>query len=89
MDEPRWLTLARGEIGVAEKPGAADDPRILAYYRDAGHPEIRHDEVAWCAAFVGACLKRSGIAPTGSLMARSYLRWGQPLARPRPGRSPS
>src|SRR5581483_849958 len=42
-------------------------------------------EVAWCAAFVGACLERAGVAGTRSLMARSYLAWGEPLPEPRTG----
>ena len=46
---------------------------------------LPHDEVPWCAAFVGACLERAGIASTRSLMARSYLGWGAG-ARRRPPR---
>ncbi len=48
-------------------------------FRDVGQPASLHDEVAWCAAFVGACLERAGLASTRSLMARSYSRWGAPL----------
>ena len=83
--EPAWMTLARRDLGVTEQPGAADDARILRYFRDAGHGEVRHDEVAWCAAFAGACLERAGIRSTRSLMARSYLAWGVALAEPRLG----
>jgi uncharacterized protein (TIGR02594 family) len=43
------------------------------------------DAVPWCAAFVGAILKRTGVKPSGSLMARSYLNWGTPLKTPKPG----
>ncbi|HWK38875.1 MAG TPA: TIGR02594 family protein, partial [Hyphomicrobium sp.] len=32
-----------------------------------------------CAAFAGACLERAGFASTRSLMARSYLRWGEEI----------
>ena len=49
----------------------------MAYFRDAGHPEVVDDATAWCAAFVGAMLKRAGIGNTGSLAARSYLKWGE------------
>ena len=80
--EPAWLTLARTQLGIHEGVGAANNPRVLGYYADAAHPEIRGDDVAWCAAFVGAMLKRSGIKPSGSLAARSYEAWGQPLAKP-------
>jgi uncharacterized protein (TIGR02594 family) len=83
--DPSWLTMARRELGVKEAPGSADSAKVLAYYREAGHQEVKHDETAWCAAFVGAMLVRAGVKPSGSLMARSYLKWGMPLAAPRPG----
>ena len=85
MDQPRWLELAWADLGVAEAPGAANNPRVVRYYADAGHPEVTADEVAWCAAFVGACLERAGVASTRSLMARSYLAWGEALDEPRTG----
>ena len=83
--EPKWLTLARAELGVREGAGAANSPTVLKYYEDAGHPEVDHDDVAWCAAFVGAMLKRAGLPHSGSLAARSYLQWGKAVAKPYPG----
>lgn len=72
------IDLAVKEIGVKEwKDG--ENPVILAYFKDAGHPQIVDDETAWCAAFVGAMLKRLGLKPTGSLLARSYLNYGTPV----------
>ena len=72
--------LAKAEIGVTEwKKG--DNPKIVAYFKDAGHPQVKDDETAWCAAFVGAMLKRSGAKGTGKLSARSYLDWGAPVKR--------
>lgn len=85
MQQPPWLAPAWAELGQKEVAGSSDNRRILAFYRDAGHPEIAHDETAWCAAFVGACLVRSGIDGTASLMARSYLSWGEPIEEPRIG----
>ncbi len=85
VPEPQWLLLARRDIGTAERPGKLSNPVITRYFADAGHPSIRDDAVAWCAAFVGACLARSGVKPTGSLMARSYLAWGERLKSPRVG----
>ena len=84
-NEPAWMALARSDLGQAEIAGTADNPRVLAYYRDVGHPEVGHDEVAWCAAFVGSCLERAGVKSTRSLLARSYLSWGEPLGQPAPG----
>jgi len=85
MDQPQWLAEAWAELGQREVSGGADNPRIAALFRDAGQPTPLHDEVAWCAAFVGACLERAGLTSTRSLMARSYLRWGAPLEEGRFG----
>lgn len=63
-------------IGTTEIKGNADNPVIMAMYREVGHDWVEHDEVAWCAAFVGAMLERSGIRSTRKLNARSYLEWG-------------
>lgn len=85
MDQPAWLAAAWAEFGVREKPGAANALPVLAYFAEAGHRQIRDDATPWCAAFLGAMLKRAGIAPSGSLMARSYLKWGETIAAPRLG----
>ncbi len=85
MNQPPWLAHAWAELGQLEIAGSADNARIVAMYREAGHPEIAHDETAWCAAFLGACLSRAGIRGTQSLMARSYLTWGSALDEGRPG----
>ena len=82
---PKWYQLALAERGIQEGPGPTDNPRVLAYYRDAGHLEIAHDAVPWCAAFVGAMLSRAGVKPSGQLNARSYLDWGRPLSQPARG----
>lgn len=71
--------LALAEIGTVEW-AKGSNPKVVAYYRDAGHPEIIDDSVAWCAAFVGAMLHRAGIKPSGKLTALSYLDWGQEIA---------
>jgi uncharacterized protein (TIGR02594 family) len=85
MDQPKWLSEAWRELGQREVPGAVDNARVVAMYRDAGHGELQHDETAWCAAFAGACLVRAGLKGSGSLMARSYLSWGEDAHEPRTG----
>lgn len=82
--EPSWIAIAKTQLGTHEGVGPKDNPKVLQYFVDAAHPEIKHDETAWCAAFVGAMLKRAGIKPSGSLAARSYEAWGQPT----PGNKP-
>jgi uncharacterized protein (TIGR02594 family) len=76
---PPWLVRAWADFGVTAVSGQGTSARVHAYYADAGHYEVAGDDVAWCAAFVGACLERSGVRSTRSLMARSYLAFGDPL----------
>ena len=80
-----WMSIAKKELGVTEISGDKNNNTILEYFKDSGHPEISNDETAWCAAFVGAILKRAGIKNTGSLMARSYLNWGEKITEPMVG----
>ena len=77
----RVLDIAKEEIGVKEYPGSQSNPRILEYQR-AMRPKVLQDEVPWCAAFVNWVLAQAGIAGTGSPMARSFLKWGEPLKSP-------
>ncbi len=85
MNQPDWLVAAWRELGVREVAGARDNPRILAMFKDSGHETVVRDEVAWCAAFVGACLERGGRRGSRSLMARSYLQWGEDARELRTG----
>jgi uncharacterized protein (TIGR02594 family) len=85
MQQPEWLAAAWAELGQREISGSADNARIRGFFSDVGQPASLHDEVAWCAAFLGACLERSGLASTRSLMARSYLRWGEKIDEGRVG----
>ena len=55
MTQPRWLTLAWADLGVAETPGPDHTARVVGYYGDVGHPNVTDDETAWCAAFLGSC----------------------------------
>lgn len=71
--------LARADLGTWEwKDG--HNPKVVQYFADVGHSWVKDDETAWCAAFVGAMLKRSGLPHTGKLTARSYLDWGDPVS---------
>lgn len=78
--------LAKAEVGTVEwKDGS--NPKVVAYFEDSGNAGVKDDATAWCAAFVGAMLKRAGQKGTGLLTARSYLDWGVPVDRKdaRPG----
>jgi uncharacterized protein (TIGR02594 family) len=81
------MEIAETYLGVCEMKGDEDNPTILGFYAKAGHPEVKHDEVAWCAAFVGACLNEAGLKGTGTLWAKDYLRWkgGETVSEPEKG----
>lgn len=85
----KWLDIAWADQGVHEIAGSEAEPKIIAYFRDAGRADITSDEVPWCAGFVGACLSRAGVPPTlppgERLLARSYLKVGVPIDRPSVG----
>ena len=72
--------LAKAEVGTVEW-AKGNNPKVVAYFKDSGNPGVTDDETAWCAAFVGAMLKRAGVKGTGKLNARSYLDWGTPVDR--------
>lgn len=76
----RILQIARADEGTWEWAGADNNPVVVAYYAEAGHPEIKDDSVPWCAAFVGAVLAKAGVQGTGSLLARSYEKWGEKVS---------
>ena len=78
MTNPAYK-LAEADVGTLEL-AKGDNPKILKYFADVGHSWVKHDETAWCAAFVGAMLKRAGMPHTGKLNARSYLDWGNAIA---------
>jgi len=81
-EKPGWLVLAECELGVREGQGAANNPRVVQLFADAGFSGIKQDSVAWCAAAVGAMLKRARNKPSGSLAMRSYEAWGVGLKEP-------
>jgi uncharacterized protein (TIGR02594 family) len=41
--------------------------------------------IAWCATFVNSSLAEQGLPTTGSNMARSFMKWGQPTTTPNQG----
>jgi uncharacterized protein (TIGR02594 family) len=78
-NDPLYLKYAFSVLGLSEIRGASHEKRVVAMYAACGHPEIRNDEVAWCAAFVGWCLVQAGL-PTSlpthqNLLAASYLKY--------------
>lgn len=74
------ILFAKSYLGTKEFEGPADNPKIMEMYRCIGHDWVEHDEVAWCAAFVGHCLEKAGLRSSRKLNAQSYLTWGEKVA---------
>lgn len=82
---PRWLEIARKEIGVKETPGPKATSRIVEYLTVTPLAEGgQSDETAWCSSFVNWVMKQAGIRGTGSAAAKSWLTWGESRSH-RPG----
>ena len=79
------LELAFEFIGLTERRGLDHNPEILSFFHAIGHTWVLDDETPWCAAFVGAVLKKAGYEHTGKLNARSYLTIGEPIIVPELG----
>ena len=77
--EPRWMQIARGEIGVREVAGSNHNPRILQYHATTTL-KATSDETAWCASFVNWCLRQAGVNGTSSAAAASFATWGKETA---------
>ncbi|TXN79296.1 TIGR02594 family protein [Methylobacterium sp. WL8] len=82
VDRPGWLVLAEGQLGLKEGQAAANNPKVVQFFADAGFPGIKTDSTAWCAAFANAMLKRAGHDGSHSLAARSFENWGVGLKEP-------
>lgn len=76
-----WMRYALAELGTAETRGDGNTARVIEYLNACKGPRrmLQRDSTAWCSAFANWCMTRTGIAGTGSLGARSWLRWGDAI----------
>lgn len=79
MNDLSWMKVAKAYLGEREIKGDKDNPAIVELFNLSGHPEVKDDETAWCAAFVGGVMAKAGLSGSGMLNARSYETWGQAL----------
>lgn len=77
-----WIDEANALLGISEIKGPRHNVAITSLFGEVGFPWVRDDETAWCAAFVGACLKRASLQYLKSLRALSYKTFGRKLPRP-------
>jgi uncharacterized protein (TIGR02594 family) len=83
--DPAWLKLARADLGLKEKAGAAANPDIMRAWEYCDYDPPAGDETAWCSAKACEWLERAGLPSTRAPNARSWLKWGHELKTPKPG----
>jgi uncharacterized protein (TIGR02594 family) len=71
-EAPEWLLTMRAISGLSEKPGAADEPKILAMADEISriYPDMKsycdsynHDSIPWCGLTVAYTMAKAGIRP--------------------------
>lgn len=94
MSAPHWFMIAKGEIGVLERLGEENNPRILEYLAtthrshggNIGTWGASRDSTPWCSAFVNWCLIEAGCqVTTNDARAVSWLDWGFEIEEPEQG----
>lgn len=81
MQNPEWLDTALRELGTAEIPGPASNPRVIEYHKSTTL-KATDDAVPWCSAFACWCMEETGIRSPRSARARDWLTWGVELKEP-------
>lgn len=77
--DPAWLAAARRDIGLAEIPGVATQPRIRRMLIAVG-AAWRDDETPWCGTAMGAWMLEAGQQPpVAPWRALNWATWGRPV----------
>lgn len=81
------IEFALKNYGVHETPDpTTSNPKVLQFFADSGNAWVKDDSAnAWCSAFMNAAAKACGYPITGSLLARSWQKAGQPTTTPEIG----
>lgn len=73
---PNFIENAKSEIGLNAH---TDRQKLKTELSQANKQTIDPAFIPWCAAWANKVLADAGIQGTDSLMARSFLAWGQPV----------
>lgn len=95
MNELRWVAIARGMIGTAEKVGKAENPKIVEMwnvgFNATGQSNRLKEKVwqtentAWCGGFMSYVFAKAGLSkhiPKSFPLARSWQTAGTKLSKP-------
>lgn len=75
-----WFQEARHLVGVKEKVGPGNNPKIIDWATQAGI-DYRDDDIAWCGLFVSHCIAATlsdERLPANPLGARNWAKFGAP-----------
>lgn len=73
----KMLELGLKYYGLKEISGTENNPRIVQMFHEAGFDYIDDDETAWCSAFINWLALQTGYEHSSSLLARSWLEFGE------------
>lgn len=83
MSDPRWLKMARADLGLREAPGVANNPVLMnrfASITKALGAFYNADSVPWCGAIMTWWMTQCQIpTPPIGIRAMSWATWGDPL----------
>jgi len=78
LTEPKWLQVARSQMGMKEIPGPKHNPYIVAGWKRLGAGWFTDDETPWCGLFVADCIDQAGLPyPKMFPRAKSWATWGK------------
>ncbi len=69
------LSIAKMYLGMQE---IRDNTRLIEFFKK-NNVTCNPAETPWCSAFINACERQAGKRGTGSLAARSFLKYGKGL----------
>jgi uncharacterized protein (TIGR02594 family) len=81
MTEPKWLAVARAQLGVREAAGPTSNPKILGWAKAVGRAlgiAYADDAVPWCGLFTGYCVTQAAyVPPPIAVRASAWAEWGE------------
>jgi uncharacterized protein (TIGR02594 family) len=84
-DEQKALLKTAFSYDNVASCSSGTNPEVMQFFHKTGFKNIVNDEVNWCAAFVNFCMEKQGYKHPNTLLARSWLKLGQPVKDPQPG----
>lgn len=83
-DRDKVMSIAFSQIGVTEW-SQGENKEVIKYFHETGNTNITNDETAWCAVYVNWCLMKSGFQGSNSIVARSFMKYGYSVTKPKYG----